>query len=97
MKCFHSSLSVSTQQFPLKAGVAGTLSSMVRGVQQIARSQGMDFLYAVQGWAGYNEDNWPAAGKLGSDEKFSFLFGAEVPKQRFGHTWWLGIDNICHF
>ncbi len=53
--------------------------AMVKGVHQIARAQGLDFLYAVQGWAGFNEDNWAEAEKLGSDQKFSLLFGAEIP------------------
>ena len=72
-------------------------ANMIRDVHKIARAQGMDFLYVVQSWAGYDETNWNPPEGFGSDEKFKLFFGAEMPKQRFGHTWWLGINDTCGF
>ncbi len=72
-------------------------ANLLKLVHRISRAQGIDFIFANQGWAGYDEDRWDLAQSLGSDERFHLFFGAEFPKSRFGHSWWLGIDNTCAY
>ncbi len=72
-------------------------ADLIRFVHKVGRAQGFDLSLAAQNWAGYGEAHWPDAARLGSDKYFQLLFGAEMPRQRFGHTWWIGIDNTCHY
>lgn len=72
-------------------------ADMIALAHKIAKAQGLDFLFAVQNWGGYDETNWADAQAIGSDDQFKMLFGAEMPKQRFGHTWWIGLNNTCGY
>ncbi|HSD66274.1 MAG TPA: hypothetical protein VLF95_06215, partial [Vicinamibacteria bacterium] len=67
--------------------------AMAARVRRICRAQGVDFVAACQEWSGYDERNWRAGFARFSDERFLLHFGAEVPKYRTGHTWWLGLTS----
>lgn len=71
--------------------------SMLTTVRRICRAQGVDFISTNQGWAGYNDDNWRAGYARFSDQKFYLHYGAEMPKYRTGHTWWLGLNSCRHY
>lgn len=66
---------------------------MLQTVSRICRAQGLDFLCANQGWAGYSDESWPEGYGKFSDDQFSLFYGAEMPKYRTGHTWWLGLNS----
>ncbi len=66
---------------------------MAARVRRICLAQGVDFLAACQEWAGYDESNWRTGYAKFSDDRFLLHFGAEMPKYRTGHTWWLGLTT----
>jgi len=66
---------------------------MAATVRQICRAQGVDFISANQGWAGFDENNWRQGYARFSDGAFLLHYGAEMPKYRTGHTWWLGLKS----
>ncbi|MBN1997925.1 carboxypeptidase regulatory-like domain-containing protein, partial [candidate division KSB1 bacterium] len=68
---------------------------MLAEVRRICRAQGVDFISTNQGWAGYDENNWRQGYAPFSDDRFLLHYGAEMPKYRTGHTWWLNIKS-CH-
>lgn len=59
-------------------------------VRRICMAQGVDFVCASQGWAGYNDSTWEEGYAQFSDDRFILYYGSEMPKYRTGHTWWLG-------
>ena len=67
--------------------------AMLATVRRICRAQGVDFLCACQGWAGYAGAGWRDAFAAHSDARFRLLYGAEMPKYRTGHTFWFGLDS----
>jgi hypothetical protein len=71
--------------------------AMLATVRKICRAQGIDFISTNQGWGGYNDDNWQEGYAKFSDEKFLLHYGAEMPKYRTGHTWWLGLKSCRHY
>jgi hypothetical protein len=71
--------------------------AMLAEVRQICLSQGVDFLCANQGWAGYMDSTWREGYGRWSDGKFLLSYGAEMPKTRTGHTWWLGLRSTCGY
>ncbi len=68
---------------------------MLAEVRRICRAQGVDFISTNQGWAGYDENNWREGYGRFSDDAFLLHYGAEMPKYRTGHTWWLNLAS-CH-
>jgi hypothetical protein len=68
---------------------------MLRDVRRICLAQGVDFLCANQGWAGYTDSTWRKGYDRWSDGRFVLYYGAEMPKYRTGHTWWLGLQSTC--
>jgi hypothetical protein len=66
---------------------------MLQTVSRICRAQGVDFLCTNQGWAGYGDENWREGYGKFSDDRFTLFYGAEMPKYRTGHTWWLGLNS----
>lgn len=66
---------------------------MLRQVRKICLAQGVDFISACQGWAGYNDSTWKHAYSVVSDRRFRLLYGAEMPKYRTSHVWWLGLKS----
>jgi len=66
---------------------------MLQTATRICRAQGIDFLCTNQGWAGYGDNDWRQGYARFSDEKFLLHYGAEMPKYRTGHTWWLGLTS----
>jgi hypothetical protein len=66
---------------------------VIEDVRKICSAEGVDFINAAQGWAGYNDSNWKSAYNTVSDEQFDLHFGGEFPKYRSGHTWWLNINS----
>ena len=66
-------------------------------VRKICVAQGIDFISTNQGWGGYNDDNWRKGYAKFSDKKFLLHYGAEMPKYRTGHTWWLNLKSCRHF
>jgi len=70
---------------------------MLGVVRKICRAQGVDFIATNQGWGGYNDDNWREGYAQFSDEKFLLSYGAEMPKYRTGHTWWLNLKSCRHY
>ena len=66
---------------------------MLATVRRICRAQGVDFLAVCQGWAGYGDDDWKEGYAAFSDERFLLHYGAEMPKYRTGHTFWLGLES----
>jgi hypothetical protein len=68
-------------------------NAMLETVRRICRAQGVDFLAACQGWAGYGDDDWREGFAAFSDQSFRLHYGAETPKYRTGHTFWLGLES----
>jgi hypothetical protein len=71
--------------------------AMLAEVRQICLAQGVDFVCANQGWAGYTDSTWREAYGKKSDGRFLMSYGAEMPKYRTGHTWWLGLRSTCGY
>jgi hypothetical protein len=67
--------------------------AMLATVRRICRAQGVDFLCAVQTWAGFGGESWREALARVSDDRFRLLYGAEMPKYRTGHTFWFGLES----
>jgi hypothetical protein len=67
--------------------------AMAARVRRICLAQGVDFLATCQEWSGYDETNWRTGYAKFSDDRFLLHFGAELPKYRTGHTWWLGLTS----
>jgi hypothetical protein len=67
--------------------------AMIATVRRICRAQGVDFIFACQTWAGFGDEDWHAGYAKVSDERFRLFFGAEMPKYRTGHTFWLGLSS----
>ncbi len=72
-------------------------SEMLHSVRKIARAQGIDFICAVQGWAGADDTSWKKDYAAISDSHFLMSYGAEMPKYRTGHTFWLGLESTKNF
>jgi len=70
---------------------------MLATVQKICLAQGVDFICANQGWGGYDEDKYQEGHARFSDDKFSMYYGAEMPKYRTGHTWWMNLSSCRHY
>jgi hypothetical protein len=66
---------------------------MLRTARRICRAQGVDFLAVCQGWGGYGDEDWREGYGALSDERFLLYYGAEMPKYRTGHTFWLGLES----
>jgi len=66
---------------------------MLETVRRICRAQGVDFIAACQGWGGYGDDDWREGFAAFSDGGFRLLYGAEMPKYRTGHTFWMGLES----
>jgi hypothetical protein len=71
--------------------------AMLAEVRQICLGQGVDFICATQGWAGYTDSTWRDGYGRFSDGRFLMSYGAEMPKYRTGHTWWLGLRSTCGY
>jgi len=69
--------------------------AMLAEVRRICLAQGVDFICANQGWAGYTDSTWVEGYGQFSDGRFLMSFGAEMPKYRTGHAWWLGLRSTC--
>jgi hypothetical protein len=67
--------------------------AMAARVRRVCLAQGVDFIAACQEWSGYDERNWRTGFAKFSDERFLLHYGAEMPKYRTGHTWWLGLTS----
>jgi hypothetical protein len=67
--------------------------AMAARVRRICLAQGVDFLATCQEWSGYDESTWRPGYARFSDARFLLHFGAEMPKYRTGHTWWLGLTS----
>src|SRR6185436_19202647 len=65
-------------------------TEMVATLRKICLAQGIDFVCAAQGWAGYNDTAWRKGFSKFSDDRFTISYGSEMPNYRTGHTWWLG-------
>jgi len=63
----------------------------IKMVRQISLAQGIDFVCSVQQWAGFNDTSWRSGFDKVSDSRFVLTYGAEMPKYRTGHTWWIGL------
>ncbi len=70
---------------------------MLSGVRKICLAQGVDFICASQGWAGATDDTWRVAYGKVTDKDFLMYYGAEMPKYRTGHFWWLGLESTENF
>lgn len=68
-------------------------SSMIAGVKKICRAQGIDFICAAQGWAGATDKSWQKDYSWVNDKNFTLSYGAEMPKYRTGHYWWIGLES----
>jgi hypothetical protein len=66
---------------------------MAEMVRRICRGQALDFISACQGWSGWDEDSWREGFAPFSDDRFLLHYGAEMPKYRTGHTFWLGLTS----
>ncbi len=66
-------------------------------VRKICLAQGVDFVCAAQGWAGYNDSTWAEGYKKFTDDKFILHYGSEMPKNRTGHTWWIGQKSTYNY
>ncbi|MDP4251981.1 MAG: CehA/McbA family metallohydrolase [Bacteroidota bacterium] len=66
---------------------------MLKRIRQVSLAQGIDFICGVQEWAGYNDQTWRAGYAKVSDSRFLLHYGAEMPKYRTGHTWWIGLKS----
>jgi hypothetical protein len=65
-------------------------TGMAKTLRKICLAQGIDFVCAAQGWAGYNDTTWKDGYAKFSDDRFTLYYGSEMPKYRTGHTWWMG-------
>lgn len=72
-------------------------TALLHKVKRICTAQGVDFLCAAQGWAGYNDSTWEAGYSDFSDQRFLLSYGSEMPKYRTGHTWWIGQKSTRDF
>lgn len=72
-------------------------NEMAALVRKICLAQGVDFVCAAQGWAGYNDSTWEEGYKKFSDDKFILHYGSEMPKNRTGHTWWIGQTSTLNY
>ncbi|MHA4741632.1 hypothetical protein [Dyadobacter sp. MSC1_007] len=70
--------------------------TMLRQVRKICLAQGVDFISACQGWAGYTDSTWQKAYAKVSDGRFRMFYGAEMPKYRTSHVWWLGLKSTLN-
>jgi len=70
---------------------------MADRVRKICLAQGIDFICAVQGWSGFNDDTWKDGYKAFTDDNFTLYYGSEMPKYRTGHTWWLGQESTLDY
>jgi hypothetical protein len=70
---------------------------MVKTLRKICLAQGIDFVCAAQGWAGYNDSTWKDGYAKFSDDKFTLYYGSEMPKYRTGHTWWMGQKSTRNY
>jgi hypothetical protein len=68
-------------------------TEMAKTVRRICRGQGVDFICACQGWAGYDDGTWKDGFAEVSDRSFRLHYGAEMPKYRTGHTFWYGLSS----
>ncbi|MCK5135445.1 MAG: CehA/McbA family metallohydrolase [Bacteroidales bacterium] len=65
-------------------------NEMLEKVRKICLAQGVDFVCAAQGWAGYKDSTWQEGYACYNDDRFIIHYGSEMPKYRTGHTWWIG-------
>ena len=72
-------------------------TAMAALVRQICRAQGVDFVCAAQGWAGYSDSTWEQGYHQFTDENFILHYGSEMPKYRTGHTWWLAQTSTAGY
>lgn len=72
-------------------------SALLSKVRRICLAQGVDFLCAAQGWAGYSDTSWKEGYSRFSDDRFLLSYGSEMPKYRTGHTWWIGQESTRDF
>jgi hypothetical protein len=72
-------------------------TAMVATLRKICLAQGIDFVCAAQGWAGYNDTTWRNGYARYSDNNFTISYGSEMPKYRTGHTWWLGQTSTRNY
>jgi hypothetical protein len=72
-------------------------TAMVAKVRKICLAQGVDFVCAAQGWAGYNDSTWRQGYKAFNDNNFQIYYGSEMPKYRTGHTWWIGQNSTLNY
>lgn len=72
-------------------------TEMVAMLRKICLAQGIDFVCAAQGWAGYNDTTWSDGYAKFSDDRFTISYGSEMPKYRTGHTWWLGQTSTRNY
>jgi hypothetical protein len=70
---------------------------MLQDVKKISRAQGIDFICAVQEWGGVDDNNWKSIYSGISDKDFTLYYGAEMPKYRTGHTFWIGLESTKGF
>jgi hypothetical protein len=70
---------------------------MAKTLRKICLAQGIDFVCAAQGWAGYNDTTWKDGYSKFSDDRFTLSYGSEMPKYRTGHTWWLGQKSTRNY
>ena len=68
-------------------------TAMLNRVRSICLAQGIDFMCATQGWAGYTDSTWRDGYADFTDDRFNMHYGSEMPKYRTGHTWWIGQEN----
>ncbi|MEO7048279.1 MAG: hypothetical protein ABI091_23470 [Ferruginibacter sp.] len=66
---------------------------MLKRIRNVSMAQGIDFICGVQQWAGYNDQTWRSGYAKVSDRRFLLSYGAEMPKYRTGHTWWIGLKS----
>ena len=72
-------------------------TEMVATLRKICLAQGIDFVFAAQGWAGYSDTTWKNGYSKFSDDRFTISYGSEMPKYRTGHTWWLGQTSTRNY
>lgn len=72
-------------------------TTMAALVRRICRAQGVDFVCAAQGWAGYTDSTWEEGYDQFTDENFILHYGSEMPKYRTGHTYWLGQKSTAGY
>lgn len=68
-------------------------TAMLTKVRKICLAQGIDFMCASQGWAGYTDSTWREGYADFTDDRFFMHYGSEMPKYRTGHTWWIGQES----